>query len=435
MSLLDNIVNINIQATANAPTQANFGTPLILPYHTHWTDKVRTYFDIAGMLSDGFTAHEPAVLMATAILSQNPHPPTFKVGRLSTAPTQVFTFLVTDNTNGDSVGFTLTDPSGNVTDCHHTPSSETTAQVATAIGALVPAGVNAVVVGSTITCTVAVAGNHWFVKAVSGGTFTSTTASVTPDADLTNILLVDDQFYTVTCSLQSAANISAMASWAEANNKLHCYSTLDTAVLNTPSSNIFKTLQTAGYKRSYGQFGGDSSQYGGLALAAQRLTADPGSDTWAYKNLAGVNADSLTPTQETNITNDNGNYYTTIAGINATIDGRSAQGQFIDFQRGLDALSDDMQKNVFGVMTSVPKVPYTIHGIEMIASVMRASLSRFVRSGFLSNDPGFQPLVFPPTLPEISPLDKKNRILRSMNFTATAQGAVHKIIINGTLSF
>src|ERR1700690_4369407 len=112
MADLDNIVNVSITVTSAAPTRGNFGTPAIYAYHTHNTDKIRTYFDTAGMVADGFATTEPAYLMASSILEQSPHSPTFKVIRGSVANVQRFTFQVTDSNVGDKIGLTVTDPLG-----------------------------------------------------------------------------------------------------------------------------------------------------------------------------------------------------------------------------------------------------------------------------------------------------------------------------------
>ena len=69
MGNIDQIVNVQITAQSNAPSRESFGVPAILAYHTHNTDLIRTYNDLAGMVSDGFSSNEPAYLMATAIVS------------------------------------------------------------------------------------------------------------------------------------------------------------------------------------------------------------------------------------------------------------------------------------------------------------------------------------------------------------------------------
>lgn len=453
MATLDSIIQLSITAVSATPTRANFGTPLILVYHTLNSDLVRTYTDPSEMVTDGFSDTGVGYLMATAICSQNPRPPSFKVGRLTASVAQTFTFLVTNNTAGDKVGFALVSPLGVTTDCYHTVTSQTVTEVATAVAALIDALPDITATNTstaTVTATASTAGLMWFPQGsveddtpdkINGGTWTDTTAApaTTPATDLAAIALVDNDWYTVSPQYIGATNIQNVAVWCEANEKIGCFTTADSNNLGS-GTGIADTLKDAGYKRSYVQFSGAPIGYGALALASQRLTADPGSDTWAYKDLSGVVADDwLTPTQTTNLLANGGNYFQTISGIRVTVKGQSPQGQFMDIQRGLDALAADMQSRVWVLLTSNPKIPYTTKGVAAIGGEMLASLLSFTGTpstpGFLSTDPGNEPQVLAPVFDDISTSDKTARILRGMKFSAVAQGAIQTVVIQGTITF
>jgi hypothetical protein len=453
MAELDNIVNISITAVSASPTRANFGTPLILAYHTHNVDLLRTYFDPSDMVTDGFTTTEPAYLMASAIVQQNPRPPSFKVGRLTASAVQTFTFTVTNATEGAKVGLTMTSPLGVATDCFHTVgAAETTTTVATALAALLAAlpDSTAISAAAVVTFTASTAGTIWYPSGsvttglpdhMNGGDFVDTTVApgTLQSADLTAILDLDADFYGVSTMYLGATNILDVATWTETNKKIAAFTTADHANLSA-GTGIMDTLRDLGYKRSYVQYSGTPKNYGALAIMAQRLTSDPGSDTWAFKQLNGVRVDDwLTATQTNNVTGNNGNYYKTIAGVSVTFDGRSSQGQFIDLQRGLDALAAEIQTRVYILLIANPKVPYTIKGIASVGGEVSAALAFFTGSpavpGFLSIDPGFEPKVTLPAIENIPPQDKRDRILRNVRFTATAQGAIHKVFIQGTVNF
>lgn len=442
MADLDNIVNVDITVTSAAPTRENFGTPAILAYHTHNTDVIRTYFDLAGMVSDGFTTSEPAYLMASAIVEQQPHTPSFKVIRGTTAVTQTFTFTANTET-GTNMGLAVTSPLGTLTDCHITSTGNATTD-ATSIAALLNAlpDSSASSAGAVVTFTAGTAGTLWYPEAVTGGVFRENTPTASVATDLNSANNTDPNFYGISGMYLDRTNIDAVADWAEAASppKLHGYVTADTENLTTTTLNVdhpvMALLKSEGYKRSYGQYSGTPAGYGALGLMSQRFTADPGSDTWAYKTVVGDQPDdTLTPTQKQNVTGNNGNYYVTIAGIPVTIDGRSAQGQFMDLQRGVDALANDMQVNVFDLLVSNPKVPYTSKGIATIGGAIRASLNKFVAQGFISNDPGFEFQIFLPSIATIPSADKKARVLNNVRFSAYAQGAIQKILIQGQISF
>jgi hypothetical protein len=167
---------------------------------------------------------------------------------------------------------------------------------------------------------------------------------------------------------------------------------------------------------------------------AQRFTADPGSDTWAFKTIAGASVDALTPTQQTNITANNGNFYINMSGVNITFDGRAASGLFIDLTRGVDALSADIQNRVATLLVRLPKLPYTRAGIATVGGEVAASLQAFVNTGFISNDAGFEAQVTVPDLADVSSSDKATRTLRNVKFNAYATGGIHKVLIQGVVN-
>jgi hypothetical protein len=315
-----------------------------------------------------------------------------------------------------------------------TVSSQTTTQIATAIVALVPTGVTASNSSSpTVTFTVTTHGNIWLPSGVNGGDYTNTTATAAPDTDLTAALLVDNSWYGISGEWLDATNIGLIASWAESNKKMHFYSTGDTACIET-GGGVFATQQALSQKRSVGLFERTPGNYGAIGWLAAGLVPFPGSYNFAYKTIAGDTVDVLTPTQITNVQNHNGNFTIDFAGDNIAIDGRSAQGQFADIQIGIDGLTADIQVSVAILLVTVPKLPYTKKGMSAVSSAVAGALQRAVDGGFLSNDSGDEFKVTIPELKNVSASDKQNRILRNVNFTAVAQGAINKMIINGTVS-
>lgn len=435
---VDSIVVVSITATSAQPTVGNFGTPLFIQYHTHNTDKVRTYTDLAGMVTDGFSVYEPAYLWATKVLSQNPHPPEFKIGRGTTAVAQHMTFVAATPSTGDTVGMTLALPTGtSVTATTTAVSGWTASNAASALGAIIGSvsGVaSTTVTSASIAITWTTAGNIVYPSTILGGAYTDDTASSSPGTDLDAIKLVDDDFYGVTGAIMSKADITAVAVWVAANKKTHYYTTADDDNRSGVSAGVMHDLNAAGYKRSYGQWSGTPAQYGASALEALEFTYDPGTYTDAFKGLEGITIDSLTATQRGNITTNSGNYYVNIGGVNATFDGRSAQGQFMDLTRFLDALENDIQVRVFTLLVNLPKVPYDSIGYGMIGAEIGASLASFVLTGALSNDPDDQPKVVLPLISDASSADRLARTARGFKFSCLYTSAIQKVLIQGVVN-
>jgi uncharacterized protein DUF3383 len=130
---LEDIVDVQISAATATPSRVGFGTPLLLAYHAKYVDRVRSYTSLQGMVDDGFLTTDAAYKMALAVLSQNPHPPTFKVGRRAAAPTQVVRLTPTLTTEGLVLRFSILG-----TDFEYEiPSSASVASICTALTSLI----------------------------------------------------------------------------------------------------------------------------------------------------------------------------------------------------------------------------------------------------------------------------------------------------------
>ena len=440
---IDSLVSVSISASGATPQRANFGTPAILCYHTHNTDYIRTYTSLTDLTDDGFTTTSPAYYMASAILRQSPAPSSFKVIRGSSAVTQSCTFTVTNTTVGDQIGYQCVGTDGVVVDMYVTGTGNTTND-ATAIAALTdPTGVTTTSALAVVTSANSAAGTVVYYQNVKGGTFIDNTPTASYATDLNNALGVDTNWYGITGEHQDRTNIAAMAAWAETNKRLHAYSTCDSNA-KTASSGIGATLKTNAYAYSYGQWGGTSIEYGALSSLAGQLVLDPGTYTAAYKTLAGVTVDALTATEiaALGIETANGNrlnYYIEVGGLNITRYGINASGMYADIRRGIDALANDIQVTVFGMLAATPKLPFDPGGIAILGGGVRAALSRFTASqvqpnALLRGDPGFAPVVILPDIADTSSTDRGIRYLNGIRFTAYAQNAIQVVAISGTVN-
>lgn len=441
-TLLDGLVSVTISTISATPQLANSNTPAFLAYHQLYGDFIRTYVSPAGWISDGGAITDPAYAWLSTVFGQTPSPASAKIIRGSSAVQQVTTFLVTDNTAGDTVGLSYQGVNGVVKDLHIVvPAAQTAIQVATAIVALgAPNGCSIANGGTaTVTITTTVSGNVCYPSAIKGGTYTDTTPTATVATDLNNAIGVDSAWYGITDEHQDATNIAATSTWAKANQKLHCYTTADSANLGV-ATGIGATLKGLGSTYDFGMYSGTPNSYAASALEAQRFTAVPGSDTWAYKQLSGVAADTLTPTQVVNLNGNNLNYYlANVAGVNITLVGKDASGMFADLRRGIDALISQIQINVFTLLVASPKVPYDPAGIALVGNAVSVALQQYTASpnnnaALLRGDPGFAPQVFLPSIASTTTSDRQQRILRNVTFTAYAQNAVQQIFISGTVN-
>ena len=222
--------------------------------------------------------------------------------------------------------------------------------------------------------------------------------------------------------------------WADANSKPFGFTTTKmTSPVGTshPYAYGFVTKSLETYP---------NNAFTHIAMMAQGFRYDPGSETWAYKTLAGIEAEPFSTTDINKIKEANLNCFVPCAGKNITLTGVTTSGEWIDVIRFRDWLKNDMQTRIYNLLIMNPKVPFTSGGIALVQNQMLASLVQGQRQGGISptefdedgNEiPGFTVTV--PNIANISASDKSKRLLTGCKFTARLAGAVHLVEVSGTL--
>ena len=448
MSSLSEIVNVEIDVRSPGITRAGFGVPLIAAHHTVFLERVRAYSEVEEMVEDGFAATSPITRLAQAIKSQSPGVTKFKIGRLENDAQQTISIKPVETKEGFVHSVDVFSPSGELHRVAHTNgAAETVSSIITALMADLNAitGITAATEAPTpVTITATsdaglvfdyrnIAGFYDTETIGKGGYIQDVTADPGIALDLSAIRDEDQDWYGLILNSGSVDQILAAADWAEARRVIfgaHTFFSLNLRkdVVGDPGSE----LKNRALDRIFIKFGGFAVGVGVAAWMGRMLSETPGTATWAYKTLSGVPADKLTTSQRDSLDAKNTNHYTTVGGRNVTRYGIMASGQPIDITRYIDYLAARLQENIYGLLVSRPKIPYTDAGIDLVGSEIRAELQRGVDAGALAADPA--PTVTTPRAADISPIDKANRVLPDVKFTAQLTGAIHKIItIRGTL--
>jgi hypothetical protein len=429
---ISEIVQVSITAATAVPTQKGFGIAMLVGYHTRFSDPYRIYTSTNGMLSDGFTVNDPLYLMAQAYFNQNPAPPQVMIGRLPTATVRTFTLLMTDATAGNVATLTVTGKDGVPHVLSRTiPGASTVAAEATAWVTLINTALGSLGTAAATTATVTVTpqttGDKIYVSGINHAemTYTDTAAAAGYAAVLGNLMNVNTNWYGLAVEHADATNVAAVAAWAESQPILHVANSADSAEI-LGAGPVGVALKAAAYKRTGLLWTGTPQHHSSAAWFGEMLP-----NAFAFKTLAGVAVDNLTPTQRANLDAQNTNHYDPIAGINITRYGTAASGQYLDLQLGTDWLTARMKEAVYQSIANAPKIPYTDVGIATVTGQMEAVLSQGVRNGFLAAG---STQVVPQTVANASAADKGNRILSGMQFSGRQAGAVHKVVIQGSLS-
>lgn len=426
---LASLVKVTITKLTTAPTRVGFGTPLVMGFHTVFPERTRIYTAVADMVTDGFATTDPEVAAVTALFSQNPRPTRAIVGRREN-PTDMSVKLTPIPKDSTQYDVTI---NGTVFS-FVSDASATIAEIVTGLEVAINAGSEPVTATDNAT-------DLQLDADVAGDLFTLVVdrALITQDdetleagivADYLAIQADNDDFYAVLPTSHATLEIEALAVTIEAQKKIMLATSADDDILT--GVGLAADLKTAGFVRTIMMYHPKPHQYGGAGWAGKLLPLDPGSATWKFKTIAGLDVVKLTETEQTNVLDENGNTYVEVAGISITCNGTSASGEFIDITRGIDEFEQRLQERIFGVLANLPKLPFTNQGIAVIEGEIRAQQQEAITNGVFAADPA--PTVSVPDVLDVPTADKANRLLPDVGFTATLAGAIHAVEIDGTVS-
>lgn len=442
MADITNHVNLAITVDSSGISRAGFGTPMILSHTASWVERVRSYTSLSAV-ADDFATDSPEYLQATAVFAQNPHVTTIKIGRCALPATKKTTWQVLTALNGQDYTLVVKGEGVTATTCTHPSTSTTKSDITAAMKVLLDAvtGKNYTVTDDTVdtlTITGSAAG-EWFTMEVDDDNLTlvrveDTHADSGAATDLAAILVEDSDWYFIVNHFNSNAYALAVATWTESNGKLFVCDVQESAAVQTAAGNsdTLDDLATATRARTAGIWHPRGSEMVAAAWIGDTAWIDAGGETWKFRTLSGVTVTSLTSTQRGYLTARNANFYETVAGRNQMSEGTTADGDYIDVQRFIDWLQDDMSKGIFGALANAAKVPFTDPGVGVIVNQAWASLRRGIKRGGLAESP--EPTVSAPKVADVSSTNKTARTLPDVTFSATLAGAIHKVNINGTVT-
>jgi hypothetical protein len=251
-----------------------------------------------------------------------------------------------------------------------------------------------------------------------------------------NLILADSGDWYAYCIIPNAgteeADLKSSASWAETQPRLYFWAYDDADIYDAlKTTDLASFFHGKAYDRTVGIWHKELTEFLEAGWMGECLPYDPGSQTWAFKTIAGSSPDKLSSSQRGAILAKKCNTYTTTAGVNITEEGVVASGEFIDVIRGVDWLHASLQEAIFENLVNKRKIPYDDSGITLIAGLVQSVLEEAVRMGILQEN---SILVTAPLYADISSANKLARILPDIKFTALLQGAIHKVLVNGTVT-
>lgn len=439
MADLANHVSLSIASGSVNVPRAGFGSGLILSYSATWVERVREYLKLSDVEADFPNTTSPEYLAAQAYFSQSPRPKKLKIGRGALKPTQKYVLTATLFSDTDYTVTVKGDGFATSELTYTNVGAGSASAIATGLVALLNAVPSKNYLASASSGTVTVTGaapGKWLSVAVANPAALSveqTHADPGVATDLSAIALANDDWYGLLTNYNSNAMVLAADAWIQSKKKIYIFDVNETAALTTPAGNsdTLDDIAALTRARTAGAYHHDPAEMFAAAWMGKCFAGEVGSQTWKFKTLSGVTAKGMSATNRANLLARNANFYETVAGNGITVEGTTADGDFIDNQRGLDWLDDDLTKEVFENLIAAGKVPYTDAGVRVITSAVRASLNRGIRKGVLASEP--PPVVTAPLVADVGMSDKVARVLPDIEFSATLAGAIHKVFIRGVV--
>jgi hypothetical protein len=240
----------------------------------------------------------------------------------------------------------------------------------------------------------------------------------------------------------AADELEECAELIETRDKAFAYTFLATA---DPVSGIyFRSIGVCGLgtDKANAQDPPQDERYKHVAYASQPLKYHAGSETWANKTVAAVEASDFTGTFKAALEGGHSNWIQNVGGKTITRNGQVRAGEWIDTIRFRDWLKNDMQIRVANLLLANPKIPYTDDGIALVENQMIASLKSGRDYGGIAPDqfddddvlyPGFTTSV--PKAMNLTASQRSSRVLTDCKFTARLAGAIHLVEIHGSLIY
>lgn len=213
------------------------------------------------------------------------------------------------------------------------------------------------------------------------------TALTNPLAAITEVATKTLGFYAFCFTTKPlAANIQAIAEWAQSNNRMFM-TVMTTSTEAVTTGNALKDLGQYHYCITYHEAYETVGAVAGMALD-QRYDKTDGVKTLHLKSLTSVVSTDITQTQAADLKAANVNYYSDYGNPDNSLpifaNGHAGGGKYFDFVMGMDWLRNVIETNVFNGQRLRRLTPQTDRGMMMIKADIVNGLEEAVKAGLVA---------------------------------------------------
>ncbi len=257
------------------------------------------------------------------------------------------------------------------------------------------------------------------------GTYTTITEA------LNGIIEENNDWYGLLLASRTQADIEEADGWIPAN-KLFITQPLESDWATTLSAYNLLSDKTGAFPHTM------ERQYD-AAIMSRMFATDPGSATWKWKQLSGVDSSGYSNADISSMLNPGeGEPYMNPMihemGVDYTADGKNVNGGYLDIQRAIDWMDARLTENIFQLLVTEDKVPYTNGGISQVVSRMKEIFQQAVTREVIATEDG-EALwtIDAPRRQDVPTNTRANRVLPDINFDAVVAGAIHEVEVSGVL--
>jgi uncharacterized protein DUF3383 len=435
MSISSEIVTGTITLSDRAPLAANFGIPAVFCNAPFIGGRLYELSPegLAEMVTDGFVVTDRGYSIVSSMASQNPHTDQVLVYNRAANNSQAIDLTPTVTTAGFEYAFTV-----QVGTTEHdisvvVQSGDVAADICDDLVAAIDplSGVAAADNTTKVTLTPSTAGTHVYVKgAPSALTVKDTSSDAGIATDLAAAALVHE-FYAFVIDSFAETEANAAATWAEANEKLFIHQSADsTDVADSGGTGVGADFLASAYHRSAVLWTADMAGNAAAGLFARQLSQDPGTSSYAFKDITGADADALTTTRLANGKGKNLLLFGLSNGARHTFFGKAASGRSLRITSAIDFINARIREAGLAVFLNAEYVPYSARGFAQMEAAVRGVLSLVESRGII--DPGWTVTV--PDAATQSTANKNAGLLDAVRFNCVLPGDVLKVIYRGSVT-
>lgn len=434
------VVDVIISTLSTAVGVATFDTIAIFtndtPLGTFPAGEGKLYEDLSSVSTDwGFASN--TYKMVNSIFSQTPRVDKVLIYRREAQAAQTKEIEKTGSfVTGNVITYNVNGIGGTVP--FNTDDTTTYNDLATALAGISTIISSATVSGSTLTV-VGIAGATLDINlSVSGGAsqpnleINTTVAGWNIGDDISKANDNYD-FYWVVETSHNKNTQYAMAKAGQGLNKYVALSSNEASIVTNANDDIFSMLANKNFNRVFGFYSSTAnSEFIEGAVLGRVIKVGNGQVTFAFKKLAGITVDKLTPSQRQNVLTKKGNFYVENGGVPITYIGNNFANEPIEFTWDIDYFKARLTENVYSLLVSQNKLPYNDKGINLIGAIIRSVVTQMVQEGVLLgvDENGNPPVITIPTLASIPNTDKMQQIMSGFKIEARYLVASKKVKIN-----